>query len=157
MSLYSRACVVLFLLGITACGFEPVYAPTTPSAEFRNAIVLPDPTDQDEFILVPELEKHLGQVRTEKFQLDWELDTATRTSAVSAEQETLRQEVIGRLQYTLTDNTTGEVIKRGTVRGITGYSPTLVSAVARTNELDARQRLMRILANRLSQQIMVQP
>ena len=61
MSSYSRRSLLLSLTALSACGFEPVYAPGGRAEGLRGRIDLAAPADEEGYALVERLEQRLGQ------------------------------------------------------------------------------------------------
>lgn len=154
MSSSNRRFVLLALAGLAACGFEPAFGPDKLAASISNRTAFEAPTNRDGFDFVAQLERRLGRADDSAFRLDWDITVTASNRAISAAQETLRVEFTGVATYRLVQLSDGAIMDQGEVRGFTGYARTSVSAATRSNEVDARRRLMVILADNVVTRIL---
>jgi len=157
MSWCSRRSLVLGLAALPACGFTPAYGPANGAGKLFGATSFKTPKNGDEFDLVSQFERRLGRSDTPRFALDWSLSVSSRGTAITSAQETTRVELTGTLNYTLFSLPGRDVVARGQVRDFTGYARTGTTAAARTNESDARRRLMIILADEVVTELLALP
>ena len=154
MSSSNRRFVLLALAGLAACGFEPAYGPDKLVSAISNQTEFKAPTTRDGFDFVDQLERRLGRSDASAYRLEWDIAVLASNRAISAAQETLRVEFTGVATYRLLQLSDGAILDQGQVRGFTGYAQTSVSAASRSNEVDARRRLMVILADNVVTRIL---
>ncbi|MCF6329897.1 MAG: LPS assembly lipoprotein LptE [Henriciella sp.] len=111
------------------------------------------PETVDSYLLVQNREDRLGRASQPDYKLALALAIREQGQAVTAENETTRYSLVGRVDYKLIDITSDEVISEGSVDNFTGYSATGSTLETLASERDARERLMIILADQLTTQL----
>lgn len=161
MSLLNRRTLLLALpLLAAACGFTPVYAPGGTGARLHGQIEVQAPEDiegasgSDAYFLVQNLEQRLGRSSSAAYQLDLKLSTQEEGQAITTDNEITRYSVIGTADYALTRLSDGKIASSGTVRNFTGYSATGSTVETLAGERDAHERLMVILADQITAQVL---
>jgi len=145
---------------LAACGFTPAYGPSGPAKQLRVQVAMDVPRNRNDFDLVKQLELRLGRATAPVYRLAYRVDTVQEGVGVTPGQEIVRINVFGKVKFTLTDATTGEVLVSGSTDTFTGYSVGAVDAAAippSTNatiatlaaERDANARLMVALADQI--------
>lgn len=145
------------LAGATAvagCGFSPVYAPGGPAEGLQGKIRVAEPTDRRAFDLTQRLEDRLGRGEDASLALSYLIDTREVGVGVSPTNAITRFNVIGTVEFTVTDRATGAVQTSGKVNNFTAYSTTGTTVSTRTAEIDALRRLMHILADQIVTQLL---
>ena len=160
MSLLNLRTLLLALpLVAAACGFSPVYAPGGTGTALHGQIAVQSPEDirgvsgTDAYFLVQNLEQRLGRGGS-AYQLDLTLRTTEEGQAITADNDITRYSVIGTADFELTRQSDGKVAASGTVRNFTGYSAAGSPVEALAGERDAHERLMVILADQITAQIL---
>lgn len=156
MSSFNRRSFILMAAGlplVAGCGFEPVYGPGSAATRLRNAILVDEPSNEDQFELVRQLEHRLGAASNARFGLSVALDIREEGVALTSDNRTTRKEVIGAGTYALRDLASKEVLLSGKVDSFTGYSTTGSTVSELAARRDARRRLMIILADRITTEI----
>ncbi len=161
MSLLNRRTLLLALpLVAAACGFTPVYAPGGTGSALHGRIAVQAPeeitgaTGTDAYFLVQNLEQRLGRGGSPDYKLDLTISTQEEGQAITAGNEITRYSVIGTVNYSLTELSAGNIVSSGTVRNFTGYSATGSTVETLAGERDAHERLMVILADQITAQIL---
>ena len=144
-----RFFVLSALATLAGCGFAPAYAPGGGGAALLGQIEVSAPDTRAGYLLTRELEARLGRPAAPAYLLTPAITLQERSISVDRSNITLRFNLLGRVDYTLTDRATGAVVARGTVENFSGYStfdtPVATQAAAR----DAEARLMTMLADQL--------
>lgn len=140
------------LLG--GCGFTPAYGPSGGASKLQGRILIDEPTGSDGYLLVRELENRLGRAQAPQYGLSLALTTRRESMAITSDNRTTRYNLMGDLRYTLRDLGTGEELASGRVDSFTGYSTTGSTVATRAARSDARERLMTILADRVTANLM---
>lgn len=156
MSSFNRRSFLLMAAGlplVAGCSFEPVYGPDSAATRLRNAILVDEPNNEDQFELVRQLEHRLGVADNARFGLSVALDINEAGVALTTDNRTTRKEVIGAGTYALRDLSSKEVLLSGKVDSFTGYSTTGSTVSELAARRDARRRLMIILADRITTEI----
>lgn len=140
----------LALAGLAAgCGFTPAYGPGGAGTRLRGAIHLPDPSDADAFALNLRLSERLGPEADLRYDLAYTLRVAVVEQGITPEQVATRYALNGTADFRLTERATSAVVSQGQVSAFTSYSATGTTIATVAAESDARQRLMRMLADQL--------
>ena len=150
MSLPDRRFLLLLpLLVLAACGFEPAYGPGGSGTALRNSIQIEAPEDRNAYLLVRELETRLGRTATPTYALDLEIETTEEGLGVDSADNTNRFDLLGSADFVLRDLRSGQIVTSGRVENFTGYSATGTTVATLAAERDAQQRLMTILADQI--------
>ncbi|MEW2918858.1 LPS assembly lipoprotein LptE [Ruegeria sp. ANG10] len=159
MSLFSRRTLLMIPLALAACGFEPVYAPGGSGAALNGKVAVSAPNSVDTYMLVQNLEQRLGRSATSgnEYELNVNVSTAFRSSAITTTNETNRYTIEGKSNYALRSNQTGQVIASGTVENFVSYSAAGSTVSTLADERDARKRLMAILSDQIVSELYAAP
>ncbi|CUK11775.1 hypothetical protein RUE5091_03459 [Ruegeria denitrificans] len=159
MSLFNRRTLLLMPLALAACGFEPVYAPGGSGAALNGRVAVSAPNSVDSYLLVQNLEQRLGRSATSgnKYDLNVNVSTTFRRSAITSTNETNRYTIDGRSNYTLRSNETGQIIASGRVENFVSYSAAGSTVSTLADERDARERLMVILSDQIVNELYAAP
>ncbi|MEX0318155.1 MAG: LPS assembly lipoprotein LptE [Ruegeria sp.] len=150
-----RRTLLMLPLALAACGFEPVYAPGGSGAALDGKVQVSAPNSVETYLLVQNLEQRLGRQAGSgaDYNLNVRLNTFRQGQAITATNETTRFTIVGKVRYTLTQIGNGAVVASGQVDNFTGYSATGSTVETLAGERDARERLMTILADQLTTQL----
>ena len=154
MSLSDRRAFLLGLAGlagVAGCRFTPVYAPGGAGRVLQGAVRADDPTQRNEYQFVAALEERLGRPESPRYALSYRIGQRYVGGDAS------RVQVLGTLQYVLTDMATGAEVAAGRVDGNAGFSPTATQLAEQAAAEDAELRLMRVLADSLVLQLITVP
>ncbi|NIZ10544.1 hypothetical protein HCZ97_14045 [Pseudooceanicola sp. HF7] len=132
-----------------ACGFTPTYGPGGGGYPLVNRVRIPAPDSGDSYVLVRELEQRLGRVSAPQYDLALKLNVFEQSLAVTSDNTTTRFNVVGNLDYSLTETASGTIIGSGKVNSFTGYSATGSTVATLASQGDAHERLMVILSDML--------
>ncbi|MEL6465899.1 MAG: LPS assembly lipoprotein LptE [Pseudomonadota bacterium] len=136
-------------LTLAACGFEPVYGPNGAGTQLQNRVLVDKPIDREGFLLVRQLEERLGRTGDAAYRLGIQLAVAEEARAIDPDGDIRRFHVVGEALYTLSDTTTGAVVRSGAVDNFVGYSATGTTVATLAAKRDATERLMTILADEI--------
>ena len=134
---------------VPACGFTPVYAPGGGGAALDGAVQVRQFDSDDGFVLARALRNRLGPPQTARYTLSYSVGITSEQVAITTDQITQRFNLIGRAPYQLTDAATGAVVVQGTAEAFSSYSALGTSVAVEAAERDGRERLMRLLADRI--------
>ena len=150
-----RTFLLLSAMGLGACGFTPALGPGGSAANLRGLIEVEDPTDVQSFEFVRALTAQLGQPDNPRYRLDAEIVVGEQAVGVLPDQTTTSFNVLGEVDYVVTDLTTGAVAVSGEVANFTTYSATSTTVATTSAQADARRRLMVILADQVIEDLYV--
>ncbi|MBY6092165.1 twin-arginine translocation signal domain-containing protein [Pseudooceanicola sp. 502str34] len=136
--------------GLAACGFTPAYAPQGGATRLVNRMQIEAPRDGDAYDVVSHLETLFGRSGNPDYFLDLTLRVDEERMAITDSNIATRINVTGAAMFTLTAVATGDVITSGEVSSFTGYSATGSTVATQSAAMDARERLMTILADRIA-------
>ncbi|MCC5968607.1 MAG: hypothetical protein JJU15_01500 [Pararhodobacter sp.] len=139
------------LAGVAGCRFTPVYAPGGAGQVLQGAVRADDPTRREEFQFVAALEERLGRPDAPRYALSYRIGRRFLGG------DTSRMQVLGTLQYVLTDIATGAEIAEGRVDGDAGFSTTATQLAEQAAAEDAELRLMRMLADSVVLRLLTVP
>lgn len=144
MSSLSRRALIL-LMPLAACGFTPAFAPK--GGDLMGKVAAKAPTTRNEFELVKQLELRLGRPDTAAYALTYQITTETISLGMTSSGDITRYNLLGTVDWTLTDPISSAVLAKGQAKNFTAWSATGSTAAGQTVEADASRRLMRILAD----------
>jgi LPS-assembly lipoprotein len=145
-----RRTVFLGFAALAGCGYQPVNAPGGAAAGLRQGqIEVRAPTLDDEYTLAERLEQRLGAGRSPRFRLDYTLAVEEVPVGITPNQETTRYNVIGRIDWSVTDTATGTVATSGGFESFSSYAATGSAVSGLTAQEDAHKRLMVLMADQI--------
>jgi LPS-assembly lipoprotein len=147
LSLNRRA--VLLLFPLAACGFTPAYGPNGAARGLLGTVDIAAPSTRFGFDLVKQLELRLGRPNAPKYDLTYKIDTSRVSLGVTPDGDITRYNLLGSVDWTLTEKSDGKVLAAGRVENFTAWSATGSTAAGLTAETDAGSRLMRIFADQI--------
>ncbi|WP_420012347.1 LPS assembly lipoprotein LptE [Tateyamaria sp.] len=148
-----RICVLLVILALTGCGFQPVYGPGGAGAALQNRVIVDPPRDREGFLLVRQLEDRLGRAADPAYTLSVALELTQEDGAIDPDGDIRRFHLIGTAIYELRESGTGDIVRSDAVNNFVGYSATGTTVATLAAQRDAQERLMTILANQIVQQL----
>lgn len=141
------------ILTVSACGFEPVYGPGGTGTQLQNRVLVDTPIDREGFLLVRQLEERLGRPGDPAYRLGIQLSVREERRAIDPDGDIRRFHVIGEAIYSLSDTSTGAVVRSDAVDNFVGYSATGTTVATLAAKRDATERLMTILADEIVLQL----
>jgi LPS-assembly lipoprotein len=115
MSLYKRIIGFWALLLLGACGFEPVYAPSTSTNSVRNNFDLSAPTDRGTYQFYHNLMGQISDNPQAQYALSYIISQSATNAATDADGKSHRGVLKGSLAYRITRKINGETVKTGNV------------------------------------------
>ncbi|WP_380055748.1 LPS assembly lipoprotein LptE [Falsihalocynthiibacter sp. SS001] len=156
MSLLNRRNFCFSAIALTAgCGFEPVYGPSGSADSLRGSILVDAPEDKNEFDLTNQIEDRLGAPQNARFGLSVDIETRVEALAITQSQETTRYNVAGSADFTLRDLNTQQILTTGSAQNFTSFGATSDTVSTRSARADALRRLMVVLGNEISDQLII--
>ncbi|MCR8724944.1 LPS assembly lipoprotein LptE [Frigidibacter sp. ROC022] len=147
---FGRRALLLGIGALAACGYEPVNSPDGAAAGLKSGeIAVRAPVEEDEYTLVEALERRLGQAKRAGYMLDYTLKVDEVAVGITPNQETTRYNVIGRIDWTLTDLATGSVATSGGFESFSSYAATGSAVSSLTAQEDAHRRLTTLMADQI--------
>ncbi|WP_104018716.1 LPS assembly lipoprotein LptE [Roseovarius nitratireducens] len=137
------------LAALAGCGFAPVYGPGGGGDALMGRVRVTDPHGRAGFLLTREIEARLGRPETPRYELRPAIALRSEAIAIDRSNVAARANLIGTVNYTLTDLETGEKVDSGKVTNFTGYSTFDTPIVTRAAARDAEARLMQMLADQM--------
>ncbi|RYH09091.1 LPS assembly lipoprotein LptE [Tropicimonas sp. IMCC6043] len=135
----------------TGCGFTPVYAPGGVGERLRGQVQAAAPWDPRGYYFVERFEERLGRAGdAAPYQLNHVTTIAVESLAVTPTNETYRYNLVGELEFSVVDRSTGAVLTSGTESNFTSYSAIGTTVATRASQKDAERRLMFILADQVA-------
>lgn len=142
---------------LSACQFRPVYGPGGTGALVSGRVVVDPPEGSEAFTLAQELERRLGPPTDPRYTLGFGLALNTERIVITSSQDTNRYNLVGRANWHLTDRASGERVASGQVDGFTAYSATGTTVATQAAELNAADRLMLILSDKIMADLLTNP
>lgn len=144
-------CLMIFSLGITSCGFTPIYATGSQTGLLLSDItVKPPQNSRDEYILGKELEGRFGRNLNGSMTLEYGI--ALSEEGIQSLSD--RIQLIGRVDYRMVSTIDGEFLFGGSVENFVSYSTDGILLNSMTQ--NAPERLMNILADQMFEKITAQ-
>ncbi len=144
-----RLLLVLPVLLLAACGFQPVYGPGGTGTALKNSVQVDAPDDAFTYTLVREIETRLGRPNAPRYALALAVATHEEGLAIDAADNTTRYNLIGSADFALRNLGSGQIETSGKVENFTGYSATGSTVATLAAERDAQIRLMTMMADQI--------
>lgn len=160
MSLSDRRTFLLALpaaAALAGCGFTPIYAPGADATQLQGTVRMDDPTTEDAFDIVRQIEQRLGRPSTPLYRLTITPRVTEESLSVVGSRDLTRFNLIGTATFALRDLADDSVLLAGEVDSFTSYSATGTTVSTLTAERDARTRLMINLANLVVTRLLASP
>jgi len=158
MLLFNRRAVLMLALGlgVSACGFEPVYKKGTAAAGLQGKIEIDLVKGRNGFELREELENRLGRAdASAPYVLTFKLTTSESGLAVTANAGTTRTNLTGVAAFTVRAKSTGRIVYQDSVHNITAFGTTSATYPSTVAKRDANTRLAKVLAGQIADRIAV--
>ncbi|WP_299848788.1 LPS assembly lipoprotein LptE [uncultured Roseovarius sp.] len=146
---FLRLAALLVTLVVAACGFTPVYAPGSDTAQVLSQIEIAEPRNQNSYLFVRAMEERLGRPT----DADKILKHKVSVVGEGVESDTDRRRVVGAVSYQLTDKKTKKLLASGNVDTFAGYS--VSDGLFAGAQQDAIERLIIIMADQLTRELMI--
>ncbi len=155
MSLYKRIIGFWALLLLGACGFEPVYAPSTSTNSVRSNFDLSAPTDRGTYQFYLNLKGQISDNPQAQYALAYTISLSATNAATDADGKSHRGVLKEPLAYRITRKINGDTLKTRKVKGFTSYSALASSVASDAAGRDATKRLMKTLLDNLVDELMM--
>lgn len=139
-------------LGLAACGYTPVYAPGGAARTLIGQVVPQAPITRDEFDFAGRIEELYGRAASGSYALNYTITTAETAQAIDTDNVTTRHVVTGEVTFRLVGSGV-ESLAEGRANAFTSYAATGTAVASEAARRDARQRLMRALADQVAARI----
>jgi LPS-assembly lipoprotein len=136
--------IVFMVVGLAACGFTPVYGTGSETAKVLTDIHVTAPNNREEYLLVRNLEQQLGRNPSAGHVLRYNISLSEQGLGLTGAN---RSHVLGRVDYQLVSQATGQVVASGLVDSFTAFY--VKDRLSESAQSDATERLMQILADKL--------
>lgn len=144
-----RVLVLLAALALASCGFAPAFAPGAPATGLIGRIATTEPNDRDGFDLVARIEERLGRSDAPGYDLDYDISTRQVDLAITRSNAINRYNIVGSVRFRLSDAKTGTVVSSGNLQSFTSFSASGTTVATDAARVDARRRLMVLLADQI--------
>ena len=148
---FNRRSLLLLLLPLAACGFEPVYGPDSAAKNLLGKVDVEVQNGRAQFEFRDRFQEVMGETNDgSPYLTTYDLNISERDIVISQAQGITRWSVKGVITYDVVERATGAVVLNGSAQSNTAYnatSGTFQTDVART---DARVRLARDLADKVT-------
>ncbi|MEM9850969.1 MAG: LPS assembly lipoprotein LptE, partial [Pseudomonadota bacterium] len=144
--------VLATLTGLASCGFTPVYREGGAAVALRNRIAIDLVRGRNGFELREHLENRLGVADADApYVLTFALDIAESNLAVTEDEGTTRENLVGTARFTVRQVDTGSIVFQDQVTRVTAFSTTSETFPSAVAERDANVRLARALADQIAE------
>jgi len=144
-----RAFLTFAGFALAGCGFSPALGPGGSAEGLRGQVEVAEPADIAGFEMVRALEARLGRADAPRYLLTADIRLRDEGVGVLPDQSITRYNLQGLADYRLTEIATGAEVTSGRVANFTAYSATSGTVAVTSAQLDARDRLARILADQI--------
>ena len=131
-----------------------MYAPGGAGAGLRGRIDIVPPADEEGFALVKRLEARLGAAQTAEYVLDANIRIKEQAVGRLPDGSISRYNVLGQVPWQLMRG--DDPVLSGTEESFTSYSATSTTVATIVAQRAARERLMVIVADRITATILAQ-
>lgn len=146
---------LLLVTVISACGFTPVYRAGGPAAKLQGDVLVDAPQTRSAFILVEHLEERLGRGTAARYGLSVDMSFEEEGLAISGSNNVTRFNLLGEARFDLRQLETDETVLSDTVSSFASYSASAQPVATLAAERDAKDRLIRTLADQIVAQLIL--
>lgn len=132
-----------------ACGYTPALTSASPSAALYNNVQIASPGNAQSFALVSRLEDRLGRGAPGRWVLNYSISVSSERTGIATDESTTRNNLLGAVQFSLTDRQSEQIALTGTVSSFTGYDATASTLATESARRDATERVMVLLADQI--------
>jgi len=144
----------LGLLGLGACGFQPVLKAGGAARGLRGQIRFNLIESRAGFVLLEKLEKAFGDGGLNaRFQAKTELNFEEQELVLIAATSLTRVTLFGGVKVAITDTTKDAIVFEDKIRDVVSFTTSAETAVTIASQQDAKDRLVGVLAERLILQL----
>lgn len=156
MSSFDRRTVLALLAAapLAACGFAPVYGPSGAGGAVRGRIRVDAPDTRLGFQFVARIEDRIGRATDPTHALSFDIDTEDRNLAITGTDDITRVNILGTLEFAVTELGSGVQVQAGELSTFTAYSTTGSPVATAAARRDAEDRLMVALADQLTSRLL---
>lgn len=155
MLLCNRRAVVLGVLALAGCEFEPVLAERGEPLNLRGKFLVDPPTDRASFELTQRLETRLGRASGPVFGITVALEVKREGLAITGSNDITRFNLLGVAAYTVRRLSNAETLSQRRIETFTAYSASQQPVSTLAAERDARSRLMVSLADKITSRLLI--
>jgi LPS-assembly lipoprotein len=150
MWLFSRRWLLMGLLLLTACGFEPIYGVDKPATKIIGKIDIEVSNGRNAFELRDRLIERLGVLESDPtYLLKYTFSIKSKNLTISKDNDVTRYTLQGETNFDLIDLASKEVIYTNSISSNTAYSATVGTYPTAVAERDANVRLSRDMADKI--------
>ena len=136
-------------LGLSACGFAPIYGDTAPARALDGRIAVSKIDGKMGFAACKRLTDRLGPATAATHQLTVTLDVTRDGLGISQTNQITRYNLTGTASYRVISLAAGVPVETGIARAFAAYSATASPFATRIAEEDAHTRLAISLADQI--------
>lgn len=140
---------IVLLMAVASCGFTPVYAPGSQTAQKLSEIAVAAPNGQYSYLFARAMEDRLGRPTNPASLLKYQITI----KGEGVESDTERRRFVGAVSYELLETGTDVVLASGAVDSFAGYS--VSNGLFVSAQQGAIERLISIMADQLTRELMV--
>lgn len=145
------------MLAFGACGFQPVLAPGGDASRLLGDVAIEVKEGRDDFEFRARLIDRIGDAGSEaSYDLRYDLVIEESVVTISDDDSIDRYTLLGSVEFSIIDRTTGIALYQQTARASSGYSATSATYPTRIAARDARLRLSQSLADQVIQLLQLQ-
>jgi LPS-assembly lipoprotein len=150
MSLFNRRWLLIGILPLTACGFEPIYGANKPANLIMGKIDVEVSNGRNAFELRDRLIERLGALEGPPiYLLKYTSNIESKNLTISKDNDVTRYTLQGVTSFDLVDMASKKVIYTNNIASNTAYSATAGTYPTAVAERDANVRLSRDMADKI--------
>ena len=150
MSLFNRRWLLIGILPLMACGFEPIYGINKPASLIMGKIDVEVSNGRNAFELRDRIRERLGKLDgTPAYLLKYTSSIESKNLTISKDNDVTRYTLQGETNFDLVDTASKKVIYTNTIASNTAYSATAGTYPTAIAERDANVRLSRDMADKI--------
>ncbi|MEL6682001.1 MAG: LPS assembly lipoprotein LptE [Pseudomonadota bacterium] len=148
----TRRAALLGLTALAGCGFAPIHG---TGSTLREQLTFDTQDTVAGFELRGRLEERLGVSASPRYLLKVTQTSRRRASAIAADGDTTRFNLLGTASWTLTEIAKGDRLDSGDVQTFTGFATTGSTSATQAAEDDASRRLSVALADMIVSRLLL--
>ncbi len=151
MSLFNRREFIFLSFTLVGCSFTPAFNLNTGPKALKGKIKFSTPANREDYMLVSRLEENFGPIEKHLFNLS--VSYTITEKGLGSLGNISRYNLLGKAFFSLSEISTGNVILKNQVNTFTSYSASAQTLATETAGRAAKDRLMRALADHITDHI----
>jgi LPS-assembly lipoprotein len=153
MSLFSRRKFIFLSFALGGCSFSPAFKSDLGPKALKGKIKFSAPKNREDYMLISRLEENFGPVEEHLFNLS--ISYTVIRKGLGSLGNISRYNLLGKASFSLSKTSTDSIVLENQVNTFTSYSASAQTLATETAGRAAKDRLMRALADQITDHIIM--